>query len=78
MGLRSAAYICQRVTNAIRFMCQMLHITIVNYLDDFAGTEQPDLALKSFQELGNLLVSCEIEESAEKACPPPPPPQVQK
>ena len=51
MGLRSAAYICQRVTNAIRFMCQMLHIAIVNYLDDFAGAEQPDLALKSFQEL---------------------------
>ena len=70
MGLRSAAYICQRVTNAIRFMCQMLHIAIVNYLDDFAGAEQPDLALKSFQELGNLLVSCGIEESAEKACPP--------
>ena len=67
MGLRSAAYICQRVTNAIRFMCQMLHIAIVNYLDDFAGAEQPDLALKSFQELGNLLVSCGIEESAEKA-----------
>ena len=29
MELRSAAYICQRVTNAIRFMCQMLHIAIV-------------------------------------------------
>ena len=29
MGLRSAAFICQRVTNAICFMCQMLHIAIV-------------------------------------------------
>ena len=70
IGLRSAAYICQRVTHSIRFMCQMLHIAIVNYLDDFAGAEPPDLALKSFQELGNLLVSCGIEESAEKTCPP--------
>ena len=70
MGLRSAAYICQRVTNSIRFMCQMLCIAIVNYLDDFAGADKPELALKSFQELGNLLVSCGIEESKEKACPP--------
>ena len=70
MGLRSAAYICQRVTNAIRFMCQMLHIAILNYLDDFAGAEKPELALKSFQGLGNRLVSCGIEESKEKACPP--------
>ena len=70
MGLRSAAYICQRVTNAIRFMCQMLHIVILNYLDDFAGAEKPELALKPFQELGNLLVSRGIEESKEKACPP--------
>ena len=70
MGLHSAAYICQRVMNAIRFMCQMLHIAILNYLDDFAGAEKPELALKSFQELGNLLVSRGIEESREKACPP--------
>ena len=69
MGLCSAAYICQRVTNSIRFMCQMLCIAIVNYLDDFAGADKPELALKSFQELGNLIVSCGIEESKEKACP---------
>ena len=40
MGLRSSAYICQRVTNAIRFMCHMLHIVILNYLEDFAGAEK--------------------------------------
>ena len=68
--LSSSAYICQRVTNAIRFMCHMLHIVILNYLEDFAGAEKPELALKPFQELGNLLVSCGIEESKEKACPP--------
>ena len=58
MGLPSAAYICQRIKNAIRFMCQMLHIAMLNYLDDFAGAKKPKLALKPFQELGNLLVSC--------------------
>lgn len=70
MGLRSAAHICQRVTDAIRYMCQMLHIAILNYLDDFAGADKPELAPKSFVELGKLLVSCGIEESKEKACPP--------
>ena len=28
MGLRSAAQICQRVTNAIQYMCHILHIAI--------------------------------------------------
>ena len=51
-------------------MCQMLHIAVVNYLDDFAGADKPESALQSFQELGRLLISCGIEESAEKACPP--------
>ena len=34
------------------------------------GRKKPELALKPFQEPGNLLVSCGIEESKEKACPP--------
>ena len=43
MGLRSAAYICQKVTNAVRFMCTLLSIAVVNYLDDFAGADKPEL-----------------------------------
>ena len=70
MGLRSAAHICQRVTNAIRFMCLMMKIAILNYLDDFAGASDPARAHKSFIELGQLLESCGIEESKQKACPP--------
>ena len=49
MGLCSAAYICQKVTNAINYMCQMLYIAVLNYLDDFAGAEKTEYALKSFQ-----------------------------
>lgn len=48
----------------------MLYIAIVNYLDDFAGADRPELVAKSFLELGNLLVSCGLEESKEKACLP--------
>ena len=70
MGLRSAAQICQRVTNAVRYMCLMLQIAVLNYLDDFAGAGKPELASKAYEELGNLLKSCGIEESKDKACPP--------
>lgn len=51
-------------------MCALLYIAVVNYLDDFAGADRPELALKSYTELGNLLVSCGLEEAKEKACPP--------
>ena len=70
MGLRSAAQICQRVTNAVKYMCWMLQIAVLNYLDDFAGADKPELALKAYVELGKLLASCGIEESTQKACPP--------
>ena len=30
IGLRSVAYICQMVTNAVRFMCTLLSIAVVN------------------------------------------------
>ena len=42
----------------------------LNYLDDFAGASGPARAHKSFIELGQLLESCGIEESKQKACPP--------
>ena len=35
MGLRSSAYICQRITNAISYMCRTDGYNMVNYLDDF-------------------------------------------
>ena len=70
MGLQSAAHICQRVTNAIRSMCFMMKIAILNYLDHFAGAGDPARAHKSLIELGQLLQSCGIEESKPKAFPP--------
>ena len=44
MGLRSAANICQRVTNAISFILLQVGIAILNYLDDFAGAERKENA----------------------------------
>ena len=61
MGLRSAAFICQRVTDAIRYMRQMMQIAVLNYLDDFGGADTPELALKAYEELGHVLISCRIK-----------------
>ena len=44
MGLKNAAAICQRVTNAIAFMMFKIRIAILNYLDDLAGVETTDKA----------------------------------
>ena len=44
MGLRSAAYICQRVTNAVAYILLTLGVIVLNYLDDFAGAEKVQYA----------------------------------
>ncbi|CAC5397009.1 unnamed protein product [Mytilus coruscus] len=70
MGLRSAAHICQRVTNAVAFMFRQMGFDIVNYLDDFCGVESVDRADKAYIELKRLLDSCGLEESFHKAVYP--------
>ena len=66
MGLQSAAHICQPVTNEIKFMCFMMKIAILNYLDDFAGASDPARAHKSFIKLGQLLESCGIGSPSQR------------
>ena len=70
MGLRSAANICQRVTNAISFIMLQIGIAILNYLDDFAGAEKREDATFAYQCLGSVLQKCGFEESVNKASPP--------
>lgn len=70
MGLRSAAHICQRVTNAITFIMHVVGICICNYLDDLMGVEKPQLAQFAFDTLGGILARCGFEESKDKACLP--------
>lgn len=69
-GLRSAAFLCQRLTSAVKHICQMLSIFIVNYLDDLAGAECKDSAWRTYRELGKVLEFCGLEQSVEKACEP--------
>ncbi|XP_071176474.1 uncharacterized protein [Mytilus edulis] len=71
MGLRSVAYICQRVTNAVSFILDAHYdLQIVNYLDDLAVCDVQEKAFDAYAILGEVLDNCGLEESVEKATPP--------
>ena len=55
MGFKSAAFIAQRITNAVKYKCQVLGISIENYLDDLEGGDKPDRAWNSYLELAKVL-----------------------
>ena len=70
MGLRSAAYICQRVTNALVYIFNTRGYTGVNYIDDLASAETPEIAEEAYQWLGEILARIGILESLNKAVAP--------
>ncbi|CAC5393773.1 unnamed protein product [Mytilus coruscus] len=51
MGLKSSAFICQTVTNAVRFIAKNHDISLINYLDDFAGAEISEKADISYKKI---------------------------
>ena len=55
MGLCSAAYVCQRMTNAITYIHRKMGYWSINYLDDFGSAELAEKAWDSFQAMRNLL-----------------------
>ena len=69
MGLRSAAFCCQSVTEMVAKIAGKESFVLV-YLDDFGGAELPDEAGVSFDHLGRLLDYFGLEEAAEKAVAP--------
>ena len=69
MGLRSASYCCQSVTELIaRIAGKEAHVLV--YLDDFGGAEKADRAEVAFNYLGRTLEYCGLVEAPEKAVPP--------
>jgi hypothetical protein len=70
MGLRSAAYCCQRLTNSLAYIHGTKGYHLVNYLDDMAGGEVVHKAEAAFLSLRHLLQQLGIFESTDKACPP--------
>ena len=69
MGLRSAAFCCQSVTQIIaKIASRSCHVLV--YLDDFGGAELQANARASFNHLGSLLEHFGLEEAPEKAVSP--------
>ena len=69
MGLRSASYCCQSVTELVaKIARRKAHVLV--YLDDFGGAELPGRALDSFNHLGWVLRHCGLMEAPEKAVAP--------
>ena len=69
MGLRSASYCCQSVTEMVaKIAGRKAHVMV--YLDDFGGAELADRASESFAHIGWLLKHYGLEEAPEKAMAP--------
>ena len=70
MGLRSAAFVCQRVTNAIVHIRSQMGYWYINYLDDFGSAEPEQLAQKSYDAMEHLLFVLGAPEAKEKSVKP--------
>ena len=70
MGLRSASYIAQRLSNGIVFAHRTFGYWSINYLDDFGSAETKENAQSSYLLLKRILKSIGVDESVEKAVEP--------
>ena len=70
MGMRTASYIAQRVTNAIRFIHEKMKFFLLNYVDDFLGAELKNKVDRAFQHLTQLLATLGVETAPDKIIPP--------
>ena len=70
MGMRTAPYIAQRVTNAIRHIHEQLQFFLLNYVDDFLGAEHKDRIWKAYEFLTQLLRNLRIDTAPEKVVQP--------
>ena len=70
-GLRSTAFICQRVTSALSFMQVTDGFESINYIDDFGGAESSfERAQQAFYNLERIFQQAGVAESKEKAVTP--------
>ena len=70
MGMRSAPYIAQRVTNAIAHIHRWMKFFLLNYVDDFVGAEHKENIWKAYQALATLLEQLRVDTSKDKLVPP--------
>ena len=70
MDLRSAAYACQKVTNALTYIYRQMGYFSINYLDDFSLAKPADIAWNGFEALSVLFKQLGMAEAVDKAEPP--------
>ena len=70
MGMRSAPYIAQRVTNAIAYICRQMEFFILNYVDDFVSADTKEKIWAGFRFLQNLLRDLGVDTAREKTVEP--------
>ena len=70
MGMRSAPYIVQRVTNAIAYIHRKLEYFLLNYVDDFVAAEVKETVWQAYTALMNLLSRLGADTAADKLVPP--------
>ena len=70
MGMRSAPYIAQRITNAIAYIHRRLEYFLLNYVDDFVGAEVEEKIWGAYNALTTLLHELQVGISEEKLVPP--------
>ena len=70
MGMRSAPYIAQRITNAIAYIHEQLGFFLLNYVDDFVGAELKQRIWKAYMTLTQTLQELGVETLTDKLVPP--------
>jgi len=70
MGARSAAHLCQRVTEAVVFIARHRSLNIISYLDDFCGVVCEKDKNIHFSRFSQLLAELGLIEAVEKSVPP--------
>ena len=70
MGLRSTAYACQKITDALAYIHNQIENFTINYLDDFGLAEPPHLAQASCEAWSKLFAQLGMQEAHYKALPP--------
>ncbi len=70
MGMNISPFLCQSVTDAIRYIYQRMVFDLVNYLDDLATAERWDKADEANKQMGQVLGSSGLKEKETKHWPP--------
>ena len=70
MGARSAAFLCQRVTNAFSFILKKSEVNVINYLDDICCVSHPSRSMEEFKLVTETMENLGLLESVEKSVPP--------